>query len=161
MRLDGLAGRVAGRIARGQAAAEALFGCTFEAYAPSGKNIVDGLQVQQYQLQPFTGEVEGTPGKVQGGAASTRDPVSRTITIGGVARPVLEGGLHIPISAPVPKAGDRGIGWEYKCTAVVAPGDPALVGRWFLVVSVPAKTYATARRLDVVEVSVPEVFQEV
>jgi hypothetical protein len=31
--------------------------------------------------------------------------------------------------------------------------DPALLGRRFQVVSVPAKSFATARRLDVVEVT--------
>lgn len=158
MRVDGLADRLAGRLSRGQAAAEALMGCTFSAWAPSGKTIVGGLEVQAYELCPFTEDVDDTPGKVQGGAASTRDPVSRVVTIGGVSRPVLEGGLHIPISAPVPTAGDRGIAWEYQCTAVTTAADASLVGRWYLVVSAPAKAYATSRRLDVVEVPIPKAF---
>lgn len=159
MRVDGLAERLAGRLSRGQAAAEALMGCTFSAWAPTDTPvIVGGLEVQAYELQPFTEDVDGTPGKVQGGAASTRDPVSRTVNVGGVSRLVLVGGLHIPITAPVPAAGDRGIGWEYQCTAVVPAGDQSLVGRWYLVVSAPGKAYATARRLDVVEVPVPKAF---
>jgi hypothetical protein len=52
----------------------------------------------------------------------------------------------------VPTAGDQGIGWEYLCTAVGAHDDPTLLGRRFLVVNAPAKSFATARRLDVVEV---------
>lgn len=119
---------------------------TFTAYSPNGYTTVSNLKVPAYADQG------STPGKVQGGAASTRDPVSRTVMVGGVERPVLEGGLHIPLSAPVPKAGDRGIGWEYLCTAVGPLDDPALLNRRYLVVSVPAKSFATARRLDVVEV---------
>lgn len=119
---------------------------TFTAYSPNGFTTVSNLQVPAYASEGLTA------GKVQGGTASTRDPVTRTVTIGGVVRPVLEGGLHIPISATVPMAGDRGIGWEYLCTAVGPNDDPALLNRRYLVVSVPAKSFATARRLDVVEV---------
>jgi hypothetical protein len=107
---------------------------------------VNGLEVPAYATEGTT------PGKIQGGSASTADTATEFVTVGGVRRPLLRGGLHIPISAPVPVAGDRGIGWEYACTAVASPGDPALVGRRYLVWSVPAKLYATARRLDVVEV---------
>lgn len=134
----------------GQALAESLFGCTFDAYSPNGTTTVSGLEVQAYAAEG------STPGKVQGGSQSTADTATREVTVGGVSQPVLAGGLHIPVSAPVPTAGDRGIGWEYQCAAVGSPGDQALVGRRYLVVNVPAKTYATARRLDVVEVPVPE-----
>lgn len=88
-----------------------------------------------------------TVGKVAGSSAQTADPVARTVTVGGVERPVMQGGLHIPLSAQVPA-----FGWIYVVTAVGTYDDPALLGRKFLVVSVPAKSYATARRLDVVEV---------
>lgn len=135
-----------------QARAESLMTATFTAYSPNGMTIVNGFEVQAYAAE---GE---TPGKVQGGSASTADTATRFVTVGGVSRPVLSGGLHIPVGASVPVAGDRGVGWEYHCTAVAGPGDPALVDRWFLVVNAPAKSYATARRLDVVEVPVPEVF---
>jgi len=106
---------------------------------------VDDIEVQVYA------DEEPTFGKVQGGSQSTSDTATRYVKVGGVERPVLAAGLHIPISAVVPKAGDRGVGWEYECTAVTDPADQALVGRRYLVVNVPAKTYATARRLDVVE----------
>lgn len=144
--------RALARLGAFQARAESLFGCTFAAYSPNGTTTVDGLEVQAYAAQGTTS------GKVQGGSSSTQDTATREVTVGGVSRPVLVGGLHIPVSAPVPVAGDLGVGWVYHCTAAVAPADVALMGRWFLVVNAPAKTYATARRLDVVEVPVPEVF---
>jgi hypothetical protein len=121
-------------------------------FVPDGTTTVDGLEVQAYAQH------DDTVGKVQGGSASTQDTATEFIQIGGVKRPIMRGGLHIPVGAPVPVAGDRGVGWEYHCIAVATPGDQSLVGRWYLVVNVPAKTYATARRLDVVEVPIPEVF---
>jgi hypothetical protein len=129
-----------------RAEAEAAMTLTFTVHSPNGYTTVSGLKVPAYADQG------STPGKVQGGAVSTRDPVSRMVVIGGVERPLLEGGLQIPISATVPKGGDRGVGWEYLCAAVGPLDDPALLNRRYLVVSVPAKSFATARRLDVVEV---------
>ena len=82
------------------------------------------------------------------------DSGTRYVNIGGVERPVIDGGLHIPLSAPVPVASEqRGQGWEYEVTALGPADDPALLGRRYLVISVPAKSFATARRLDVVEVT--------
>lgn len=119
---------------------------TLTPYAPNGFTTVSGLEVQAYTTHT------ATSGKFQGGSASTADAATRTVTVGDVARPVLAGGLHIPIAATVPKAGEQGKGWEYAVTAVGPDDDPALLGRRFLVVSVPAKSFATARRLDVAEV---------
>lgn len=119
---------------------------TFTAYSPNGFTTVSGLEVPAYA------DEGDTPGKIQGGSASTADTATEYVTVGGVRRPLLRGGLHIPISAPLPRAGDRGVGWEYECTAVGALSDPSLAGRRYLVVNVPAKSLATARRLDVVEV---------
>jgi hypothetical protein len=134
-------------IANGRIAAEALMTLTLTAYRPNGFTTnADGLQVRAYASEGTT------PGKVQGASSSTADAGTRFVTIGGVARAVMVAGLHIPISATVPTAGDQGIGWEYAVTAVGPDDDPALVGRRFLVVGVPAKSFATARRLDVVEV---------
>jgi len=92
-----------------------------------------------------------TLGKLAGSSAQSRDTASRTVTIGDVERPVLEGGLHIPLSSALPA-----IGWEFECIAVGSASDPSLLGRRWRVVSVPAKSFATARRLDVAEVVVPE-----
>ena len=138
-----------------RAMAESLMTLTLTAYAPDIAK-VDGIE------QPVFTPMGATFGKLQGGAASTRDFVSRTIQIGGVSRPVLEGGLHLPLSAYVSDgslqivAGDQGIGWEFEVTGVGSMDDPALTGRRFLVASVPAKSYATARRLDVAEVTLRE-----
>lgn len=96
----------------------------------------------------------GTPhaGKVQSGSQAGSDTATRYVQVGGTERPVLSGGLHIPISAPVPLAGEqRNYGTEYVVTAVGPADDPALLGRRFLVVAVPVKSFATARRLDVIE----------
>lgn len=131
-----------------RAEAESLFLDTFAAFSPNGTTTdADGFEVPAYA------DEGSTPGKVQGQSSQASDTYSRTVTVGGVERQVLQGGLHIPLSAPVPAAGDRGIGWEYVCTAVGPATDPALLNRRYLVVSTPAKSYATARRLDVVEVS--------
>lgn len=121
----------------------------FVAYSPNGYTIVSGLEVPAYASEGTT------TGKIQGGSASTADPATDFVTIGGVRRPVMRGGLHIPLSAPLPIGGDQGIGWEYECTGAGGASDSTLTGRRYLVVNVPAKSFATARRLDVVEVPSP------
>jgi hypothetical protein len=118
---------------------------TFAAYSPGGTTYdADG-----YPTSGYTSE-GSTFGKLAGRGPDTQ---ARTVTIGDSERLVVEGGLHIPISAPIPAAGEYGVGWEYVCTAVGPGMDPALVGKRWLVVDAPVKSYATARRLDVVEVS--------
>lgn len=126
-----------------RAAAESSMRDTFAAFSPGGNSVdADGFEVPGFTDEGTTlGKVAG---RFRGG-----DPSTRTVTIGGVERPVLEGGLHLPVSAVLPE-----IGWEYECTAVGDESDPALVGRRYRVVDVPAKSYATARRLDVVDVTV-------
>lgn len=119
---------------------------TLAAYSPNGHTTNgDG-----YQVPTFTSE-GSTAGKVQGGSQATQDTATRFVKIGEVDRPVISAGLHIPISAPVPTAGHPGHGWEYLVTAVGDVDDPTLVGTRYLVVGVPTKSFATARRLDVVE----------
>lgn len=130
-----------------QTQAESLMTLTLAAYEPGGETIVNGLKVEGYTPKG------STFGKVQGGSSTSKDTVDRYVTVGGVERPVLNGGLHIPISATIPRAGASGVGWEYQVTAVGPHDDPALLGRRYLIVSVPMKSHATARRLDVVEVS--------
>lgn len=114
---------------------------------PDGFTTVDGLKVQAYTQH------EDTPGKVQGGSQSTADTATEYMTLGGVRRPLLRGGLHIPVGAELPAAGDQGVGWEYAVMEVGMDDDPTLLNRRYRVVNAPAKSYATARRLDVVEVS--------
>lgn len=125
---------------RGRAAAEALMRDTFTPHS-YGWTKVDGLDVQTWTAKtPTIGKLAGRGG---------RDTDTRTVTVGDVERPVIEGGLHIPLGAERPE-----IGWEYECTAVGPGSDPTLLGRRWRVVDVPAKSHATARRLDVVEVEV-------
>lgn len=95
-----------------------------------------------------------TRAKVQASVAQTgNDTGTRYETVGGVSRPILMGALHIPVSAPCPTGGLPGRGWEYLVTAIGTFDDPALLARRYRVVSAPAKSHATARRLDVVEVT--------
>lgn len=137
---------------RGQTAAEAAMTLTLQAWRPTGRtaqNETTGLE------EPGFASEGTTPGKVQAEAATGGDTETRTVSVGGVPRPVLAGGLHIPIGSDVPSAGAphvSGGAWEYVVTAVGTNDDPALLGRRYRVVDVPVKSFATARRLDVVEV---------
>lgn len=133
-------------------AAEREMTLTLTAYSPTGltaQNETTGLEVPTFT----TGAT--TPGKVQAPSAQAGDTSTRTVTIGGVERPVLTAGLHLPISAAVPNAGQphiAGGAWEYVVTAIGTHDDPALLGNRYRVVEVPAKSFATARRLDVIEI---------
>lgn len=127
---------LASALESGRRAAEALMVDTFTAYEP-GWGKVDGLD------ERVDVDQGSTPGRLTG----PRDPASRTVEVGGVERPVIDSGLSIPLSSPAPK-----IGWEYVCTAVGASSDPENLNRRFRVVGMSAKSHATARRLDIVEV---------
>lgn len=127
--------------------AESLMTLALRPYAPNGGiTVVNEQEVPDYDVKP------SVPGKIKGESSQTSDPVSRTATIGDVEVPVIEAGLHIPISAQAPTGGARGVGWEYVVTSVGPTDDPSLLGRRYLVVNSPAMSHATARRLDVVEV---------
>lgn len=126
-------------LARGRRAAEALMLDTFEAFTIE-RTTVDGFKQDTDVSQGIT------RGKVSGRSAGA-DTDTRTVTVGGVERPVVDGGLHLPLDPMRPK-----IGWEFRCTAVGPGSDLSLLGRRWRVIDVPAKSYATARRLDVVEV---------
>lgn len=129
--------------------AESMMTLTLAAYSPNGLMPGPG----GYDVPSFNPEGQ-TFGKIQAGSQAGGDTSTRYVKIGGTDRPVLTGGLHIPITAKVPNPGEErgqvGGGWEYVVTAVGPCDDPALLGRRYLVVGVPAKSYATARRLDVV-----------
>jgi hypothetical protein len=128
---------------------EATYQDTFTAYSPTGTTTTnpDGFEVPDYADEGTT------PGKVAGPSPQSRDTSARTVTIGGVQRPVVEGGLHIPVSAAVPATGEYGFGWEYVLTSLGPLTDPSLLNSRWLVVDAPAKSYATARRLDVVRLA--------
>jgi hypothetical protein len=114
----------------------------FTAYSPTAASTNDDEQ----EVAGFTPQGEAL-GKVSG-RSREGDTNTRYESVGGIERPVIEGGLHIALEADIPS-----IGWEYACTAVGPDSDPQLVGRRYRVVDVPAKSYATARRLDVVDVT--------
>jgi hypothetical protein len=118
---------------------------TFVAYAPGGKSTdADGMEATGYVAQGVT------RGKIQGGSAATADVGVVEVTVGGVKRPLVRGGLHIPADAPAPVHGDLGRAWEYELTAL-GPSTPAdLLGSRWLVVSSEPKSTMTARRMDVV-----------
>lgn len=128
--------------------AESLMTLTLTAYSPNGFTVdADGFEVPAYTNEGTT------PGKVQGGSQSGKDTQTRYVRVGDVERPVLEGGLHIPLSAPIPVPSQQITqGWQYEVSAVNGLADLSLLGRRFLVVEVPAKSFATARRLNVVEI---------
>lgn len=126
---------------------------TFTAYAPGGTTTdADGYKVPAFTSQGTT------PAKVRSRSGRALASQSRTVNIGGTERPVLEGGLHVPVDAFVDgnnkvliAAGNRGVGWEFECTAI-RPGSSGSIGARFLVVGTGLETFQTARRLDVVEV---------
>lgn len=131
--------------AAGRQAAEASYSDTFTAYSPNGTT-TDG---NGFEVAAYANEGD-TPGKIAGPSMQSRDTNARTVTVGGMERPVVEGGLHIPVSASVPAVGEYGVGWEYVLTELGPMTDPSLQDSRWLVVDAPAKSYATARRLDVV-----------
>lgn len=136
-----------------QAQAESLMTLTLTAYSPAGTEPdADGYEVHQFA------DEGSTPGKVQSGSQQGGDSATRYVNVGGVERPVIEGGLHIPLDRFVfdglliVASEQRGQAWEFAVDSIGPADDPALLGRRYMVVGVPAKSFATARRLDVIEI---------
>jgi hypothetical protein len=81
------------------ALAESLMTLTLAASSPGGTTTnadADGMET-------IGAHPEGTtPGKLQGSTA--RDAVTRSVSVGDVERPVVDEGLHIPLSAPLPRS---------------------------------------------------------
>lgn len=126
-------------MAEARAEAETLMTDTFTAYSPGGTTTgADGME------SPSWNDEGSTVGKVRGNSLISHDTSERIVIVGLVARPILDGALHIPVDATLPQ-----IGWEYVCTATGVGTDPALVGTRWHVVNVPIESYATARRLQV------------
>lgn len=114
--------------------------CTFAAYSPGTPTAgADGMEVPAWTPHGTTA------GKVSGNSLISHDTSMRSVVVGLVQRPILEGTLHLPLDATLPA-----IGWEYVCTAVGADVDPAMVGTRWHVTNVPVESYPTARRLTVV-----------
>ena len=124
----------------GRTRAEAMMQDLFTAYAYEWVK-VDGLDKQQWVQQ-------GDPvrGKLPSSRSGSDATSARTVTLGGVERPIIEGGLHLPWSAS-PK-----VGWEYVLTTPGPLTHPSAVGRRFRVIEAPLSDHMTAWRLNVVEV---------
>lgn len=119
-------------------------------YSPSGAtSVVNGMEEQGATPEGTT------PGKVQASSQAGSDTGSRSVDVAGVERLVMSGGLHVPVTALTDIAGTLRLapGWECRVVAVADLADMALLGRRYRVVDVPVKSYATARRLDVVDVT--------
>lgn len=128
--------------------AESLMQDTFTIYAPGGTTTdAEGFEVPGYTSQGTT------KGKVAGRSRQGGDPQARTVMVGNTERPVVEAGLHVPVDSAVPAVGLYGAGWEYVLTTLGPRTDPSLLNSRWLVVDAPAKSYATARRLDVVRIA--------
>lgn len=132
-----------------RARANGLMADTFTPYSPTTdtQTDADGYKIPIYALEV------PTQGKINPPSMQSRDTNAREVVIGGVSRPVVEGGLHIPITAEPPAVGEYGFGWEYVLSTLGPLTDPSLLNSRWLVVDAPAKSYATARRLDVVRLA--------
>lgn len=139
--------RATARLSAFRIQAGSLLQDTFTAYAPTTDTVVNGFETDAYASQGTTA------GKIAGPSAQTRDAATRTVTVGNMELPVVEGGLHLPITA-TPVAGEYGTGWEYVLTTP-GPGTPASLtnSRWLVVGGVTPKSHQTALRLDVVRLS--------
>lgn len=120
--------------------AESLMQDTCTVSRRSGSTKVDGLDAPAF-AQMFTSPCK-VAGRSQGGDVSPR-----TVTVGGVERVVIQGGVHLPVTAEAVREGDR-----IEVTEIGSATDPALLGSTWEVVGFAGKSWATARRLDVVEV---------
>jgi Family of unknown function (DUF6093) len=123
-------------------------GLTLHWYSPNGTTTT----VNRMEVPGFD-DRGTTPGKVRA-LPREGDTVTRMVMVGGTERPVLNGTIHVPLSAFVGPTGlTLTVGWECVVDSCSPNDDPALVGRRYRIVEVPAKSYATARRMDAVEVT--------
>lgn len=133
---------------RGRAKAMEYMTITLDALSPWKKiRGADGMDTQDWNPEGNTIALVG------GQSQQSPQPTTRYEVVGGVSRPVIDGGVQIPLTSKVPQ-----IGWEYVVRKVAGRADTALLGRRYHVVSVPIESHATARRLDVVDVT--DAYQE-
>lgn len=130
-------------IERGRRAAERQMTLTLEA-SVSSWSTVDGLEERTWTA------VGTTPGKVQ---MSNQNGLSTTQqTIGGVERLVWRAGLHVPVDWRTDSGDEPHPEMRFTVTGVPSDVDQSLLRRVYEVAEVPAKSHATARRMDVWEV---------
>lgn len=114
---------------------------TFTAYTYTWTT-VDGLDEQTWVEQ---GE---TPGKIPNKVASGSDASNaRTVSVGGVERTVIEGGLHLPWDA------EPQVGMEYVLTELGPTTHPSMLNKRYRVVETHPTSRMTAWRLDVCDVT--------
>lgn len=137
------------RLAAMQAQTEEHHTLTLEWYSPGG--LVTVGEYKERQAVP-----EGQcPGKVQARSRMGGDTMTQYVKVDAVELPVLKGALHIPVRAMLTSTGALRVAIDWECVVVdLGPyDDTALLGCRYRVVDVPAKSHATARRLDVVDVT--------
>lgn len=137
MMLDGLAERAQARIARGQRAAEALMTDTCTLRRPTGETELDE---ETGQVVPTYDTIYEGRCKVQMSGSTFSSSAQE---IGGTVVTVTSRYVHLPLSAPEAKVNDE--------VLMNTSLGPQLPGKVFRVVSPFAKTYPTARRLEVQE----------
>jgi len=114
---------------------------TFHLLALTETTDADGMSVHAWA--PTGDPIPGRfPSRRSGGDAQNM----RMVDVGGVERPIIEGGLHLPFSAS-PEPGQR-----YRCTAIGPRTHPSALGRTVQVIEAPVASNMTAWRLNVVEV---------
>lgn len=139
------------RLAAMQARTEEHHTLTFDWFSPGALVMVGEFEERQ-------AVAEGqTPGKIQARSRMGGDTMVQMVRVGDVELPVMKGALHIPVNALLDVNGQLRLDedWEAVVAGVSPDGydDPALLGRRYRVVDVPAKSHQTARRLDVVDIT--------
>jgi hypothetical protein len=127
----------------GRAAAEETHQDTFTAYSPNGTTTDgNGFEVRAYATRA------SRPARSPARSPATRTPArSRSAAW---SAPWSRAACTSPSTPRSPLVGEYGVGWEYVLTDLGPLTDPSLLDSRWLVVDAPAKSYATARRLDVV-----------
>jgi hypothetical protein len=123
----------------GRRSAESLMTDTVAITYPTGDTTIDettGSETPVYATR-FTSKC-----KIQ-----TRTLQARQEEVGGRTATTVTVELHLPVSAGAVEVGDVA-----EITAVGALSDVQLLGRKFRVIAPVAKSFATARRLDVEEI---------
>lgn len=134
-------------MASARADAESLMLDEGQAKRPTGKtarNEETGLS------EPTFADLFTTRCKVQ--PTSGDEVTTQTVTVGGVERVVYKGGIHMPIPEAGSAAVDLRRGDRLTILSIGPMTDPGVLGKTYEVVGFSGKSWATARRLDVVEV---------
>lgn len=128
---------------RAQAASTMLDTLAFGTIVRGAQDPTTGLEADVF-VATFT-----TKGKIAGASQGGADLAVRMVDIGGVQRPVITGGVHIPFDRTnaVPS------GMLVKVMTLGPRSPHHLLGRLYRIEGESVKSYETARRFDVVEVS--------